>query len=134
MPLSTAASSFRCCGKLYILVQAEDRPKGTPRPVAGVQVELRPRHAELNPIPATDRNGRSAHVALPEGTYDIRFTHPDFTTVEITGVNLQAWPPVELTVTLPRRHPITPRTIHRHPYRMPLITRDGGAIRIVIRN
>lgn len=102
--------------------------------MAGVKVELRQRPSETALTFETDRNGRGAHVGIPEGVYRVRFTHPDFTTVEITEVNVQTWPPVELVVDLPPRLPTAPNVIRRLPYRTPLIIRDSGSIRTVIRN
>ncbi len=131
---SVAAGASRCCGRLYVIVRAEGSPKQKARAVAGVKVELRLRPSEAALAFETDRNGRGAHVSIPEGVYCVRFTHPDFTTVEITGVNIQTWPPVELVVDLPFRTPAAPNVIRRLPYRTPLITRDSGSIRTVIRN
>ncbi len=133
-PPPTAAGLSRCCGRLYVLVRAEGSPKRESRAVAGVKVELRRRPSEAVLTFETDRNGRGAHVGVPEGVYCVRFTHPDFTTVEVTEVNIQTWPPVEMVVDLPLRTPAAPNVIRRLPYRTPLITRDGGSIRKVIRN
>jgi len=129
-----AAGSSRCCGRLYVTVRAEGSPKSGSRPVAGVKVEMRLRPSEAALTFETDRNGRGAHVGIPEGVYRVRFTHPEFTTVEFTEVNVHAWPPVELVVVLSRRSTTAPQTIRRLPYRTPLITRDSGSIRTVIRN
>ncbi|QUV84794.1 carboxypeptidase-like regulatory domain-containing protein [Chloracidobacterium aggregatum] len=134
VPSPVAAGASRCCGRLYVTVRAEGRPKPESRPVAGVKVELRQRPSETALTFETDRNGRGAHVGIPEGVYRVRFTHPDFTTVEITEVNVQTWPPVELVVDLPPRLPTAPNVIRRLPYRTPLIIRDSGSIRTVIRN
>ncbi|AEP11896.1 carboxypeptidase-like regulatory domain-containing protein [Chloracidobacterium thermophilum] len=133
-PPPVAAGASRCCGRLYVIVRAEGRLKPESLPVAGVKVELRQRSSEAALTFETDRNGRGAHVGIPEGVYRVRFIHPDFTTVEFTEVNIQAWPPVELVVDLPPRTPTAPNIIRRLPYRTPLITRDGGSIRKVIRN
>lgn len=131
----TVAGSTPCCGKLYVLVRSERRPKEKSRPVEGVTVELRRLEAGA-PVATffTDRNGRGAHVGLPEDTYHVRFSHPDFTTVEVLEVTLRAWPPVELTVALPPRRATAPSAIRRLFYQPLLITRDGGSIRKVIRN
>ncbi len=133
-PPPAAAGLSRCCGRLYVLVRVEGSPKQKSRAVAGVKVELRRRPSEAGLTFETDRNGRGAHVGIPEGVYCVRFIHPDFTTVEFTEVNIQTWPPVEMVVDLPLRTPTVPNVIRRLSYRTPLITRDGGSIRKVIRN
>ncbi len=133
-PPLAAAGPARCCGRLYVIVRAEGSPKQKSRAVAGVKVELHRRPAEAPLAFETDRKGRGAHVGIPEGVYCVRFTHPDFTTVEVTEVNIQTWPPVELVVDLPLRTSAAPNVIRRLPYRTPLITRDSGSIRTVIRN
>jgi hypothetical protein len=82
-PPPVAAGASRCCGRLYVIVRAEGRLKPESLPVAGVKVELRQRSSEAALTFETDRNGRGAHVGIPEGVYRVRFIHPDFTTVEL---------------------------------------------------
>lgn len=131
---SPAAGQGACCGRLLVNVRTEHSRRAETRPVAGVRVELYP----VRPGPGlafeTDREGRGAHIGVPAGTYRVRFTHPDFTTVEVTEVVIHTWPSVELNVNLPPRPAGRPHLIRRIRHRPPLIDTEGGSIRYVIRN
>lgn len=137
MPVLSAVASAgqsRCCGRLRVSVHTEGaKPLGA-RPIAGVNVELYPARSGPGLAFDTDRQGLGMHVGVPEGTYRVRFTHPDFTTVEVTDVTVHTWPTVELVVNLPPRMPHRPDRVKRIRYQSSLLDKEDGSIRYVIRN
>lgn len=132
--LPTAAGQGACCGQLRVSVRAETSHRSEGRPIAGVRVELYP----VRPGPGlafeTDHKGFGVHIGLPVGTYRVRFTHPDFATVEVTEVVLYTWPTVELHVHLPPRTSGRVHFIRQKRYWPPLIDKESASIRYVIRN